>query len=58
MGLDEVPAIPVHESSQLKRKRGEVADSESEDDGESENEFGWGGDEDLIAAEEFIAELG
>ena len=41
----------------LKRKRNEVADSESEDAAGSENEYGWDGDEDLFAAEELAVDL-
>ena len=54
---DEIATLPVPESLPLKRKRSEVADSESEDEAGSENEYGWDGDEDLFAAEELAAGL-
>lgn len=45
-------ASPVLPATSLKRKREEVADSQSEDEeAESDREFGWAGDDDIITTE-------
>ena len=49
MRLDELSVLPV---TSLKRKRGEIGDSQSEDEeAESDQEFGWAGDYDTLAKE-------
>ena len=54
---DEIATFPILETLPSKRKRSEIADSESEDEAGSENDYGWDGDEDLFAAEELAAGL-
>lgn len=49
IGLNGPPGLPA---TSLKRKRGEVVDSQSEDEeAESDQEFGWAGDYDTLALE-------
>ena len=43
---------PVLQATSLKRKREEIADSQSEDEeAESDREFGWARDDDIITTE-------
>ena len=45
-------ASPVFAATSLKRKRGEIANSQSEDEeAESDREFGWAGDDDIMTKE-------
>ncbi len=49
-------ASPVLLGTSLKRKRGEIADSQSEDEeaASSDREFGWAGDDETLNAEELL----
>jgi len=49
-------ASPVLPGTSLKRKRGEIADSQSEDEeaASSDREFGWAGDDETLNAEELL----
>lgn len=38
----------------MKRKRGEIADSESDDEVASDQEFGWAGADDALNADELL----
>ena len=49
----KINGSPVLPATLLKRKREVVGDSQSEDEeAESDREYGWAGDDDIITAEE------
>ena len=48
-------ASPLRQATSLKRKRDEIANSESEDEeAPSDEEFGWAGGDDAVDAEELL----
>ncbi len=47
-------ASPILPATSLKRKRGEIVDSQSEDEAASDREFGWAVDDETVNAEELL----